>query len=145
MVGMPTPPINAFKGYRFPREIISHAVWLEDSSHLPTDHVDLAALPAWDFSDGRPLPATWINNAFTGWQRKARMHQPDHGLAVTIEASSDLDVTIIYSPDENADFFCFEPVTHGVDSHNQAGLPGLAILEQGQSLSVAMTLDWMAC
>lgn len=28
MVGMPTPPINDFKGYRFPREIISHAVWL---------------------------------------------------------------------------------------------------------------------
>ncbi len=28
ILGMPTPPINAFKGYRFPREIISYAVWL---------------------------------------------------------------------------------------------------------------------
>jgi len=28
ILGMPTPPINAFKGHRFSREIISHAVWL---------------------------------------------------------------------------------------------------------------------
>jgi len=39
---MPTPAIDAFKGYRFPSEIISHAVWLYDRFSL-SDLEDILA------------------------------------------------------------------------------------------------------
>ena len=46
-------------------------VWLEDERHLPTGVEPVAAHPAWDFSQGAPLPAGWINNGFDGWDRRA--------------------------------------------------------------------------
>lgn len=120
-------------------------VWLEDACHLPTELVDVAARPQWDFSATRPLPDAWINNAFTGWPGAATISQPDLHVMVDIEASANLDVAIVYSPGPDADFFCFEPVSHSVDAHNLPGRPGLKVLEQGQSLHAAMTLRWTTC
>ena len=100
-------------------------LWLEDARHLPTELVDVAARPQWDFSDARPLPKAWINNAFTGWPGAAMVTQPSLQIAVDIEASTNLDVAIVYSPGPDADFFCFEPVSHPVDAHNLTDRPGL--------------------
>jgi aldose 1-epimerase len=117
-------------------------LWLEDARHLPTELVDVAARPQWDFSAARPLPKAWINNAFTGWPGAATISQLGLHIAVDIEASTNLDVAIVYSPGPDADFFCFEPVSHPVDAHNLTDRPGLKVLEQGQSLHAAMTLRW---
>ncbi|WP_292237581.1 aldose 1-epimerase [Mesorhizobium sp.] len=117
-------------------------VWLEDTRHLPTELVDVAARPQWDFSAARPLPKAWINNAFTGWLGAATISQPGLHIAIDIEASPNLDVAVVYSPGPDADFFCFEPVSHAVDAYNLPGRPGLTVLERGQSLHAAMTLRW---
>ena len=51
-----------------------------------------------------------------------------------------LTTFILYSPASDADFFCFEPVTHPVDAHNRPGGPeanGLTVLVPGDTLAVS--------
>ncbi|TKB25687.1 MAG: aldose 1-epimerase, partial [Mesorhizobium sp.] len=86
-----------------------------------------------------PLPWDWVNNAFDGWNRRASIAQLEEGIGVTLTASPELGVYILYSPSSDADFFCFEPVSHPVDAHHGEGL---TVLEDGQTMSAAMRLDW---
>ncbi len=116
-------------------------LWLEDDRHLPTRHIPPAKMPDWDFSTPRALPRGWINNAFTGWDGQAAIHQPDQGMRLDIAAPG-LGTAIVYSPDEAADFFCFEPVSHPVDAHNLPGRPGLRMLAPGAALRLELTLSW---
>ena len=114
-------------------------VWLEGPGHLPAGTAPVALPAAWDFSAPRSLPAGWINNTFAGWTGRARVAWPDRGLAAEITASDALSTYILYSPDEPADFFCFEPVSHPVDAHNLAGGPeanGLVLLAPGGRFAV---------
>ncbi|MEO5757707.1 MAG: aldose 1-epimerase [Mesorhizobium sp.] len=117
----------------------ANSVWLEDERHLPTKVVPLACRPEWDFSKGAPLPYTWINNAFEGWDGHASIVQPDDAIAISIEASPSLNVFILYSSARDADFFCFEPVSHTVDAHH---LNNLTTLEPGVSITSQMRLCW---
>ncbi|MHA1553734.1 MAG: aldose 1-epimerase [Alphaproteobacteria bacterium] len=132
----------------FPRRIDTrlqfHAtgLWLEDARHLPTEHVGLGSRPDWDFATARRLPREWINNAFTGWPGRAVIRQPETGLVVEITGSDKLSVAIVFSPDERADFFCFEPVSHAVDAHNQPQLSGLTELETGETMAFSMSIGW---
>lgn len=114
----------------------AEGVWLEDDSHLPSGHIPIAAAPLWEFGKSRPLPSNWINNAFSGWDRSARVVWRDRALALGVESSQALSTCIVYSPDRDADFFCFEPVTHPVDAHNmdKGAQTGLAILAPGDAL-----------
>ena len=114
-------------------------VWLEDERHLPTGVEPIAAHPDWDFSNGAPLPAGWINNGFDGWDGAATIVQPEDGIALSMQASPELDVFIVYSPSRDADFFCFEPVSHPVDAHHGEGL---TVLEPGETMSAGMRLGW---
>lgn len=114
-------------------------VWLEDERHLPTVVVPLASRPDWDFSQAALLPDSWVNNAFEGWDGRALITQPDDAIIVTLEASSTLNVFVLYSPARDADFFCFEPVSHVVDAHHGSGLTAL---EQGRSTSAHLRLRW---
>ena len=116
-------------------------VWLEDERHLPTGVEPVATHPAWDFSQGAPLPAGWINNGFDGWDRRATIVQPEDGVALSLEASPELGVFIVYSPAADAGFFCFEPVSHPVDAHHGEGLTAL---EPGASMTASMRLAWQA-
>lgn len=113
---------------------------LETSDHLPSGEAPLASHPEWDFRALRRLPDEWINNSFLGWRGSADIVWPDRKLAIEIEADPVLNVYLVYSPSGEADFFCFEPVTHPVDAHNAPGGPeanGLAIFAPGASLSAA--------
>ena len=59
---------------------------------------------------------------------------------MNIEAEPLLSTYILYSPSDQAGFFCFEPVTHPVDAHNLPGGPernGLTILAPEETLSAA--------
>ncbi|WQB97872.1 hypothetical protein U0R22_002010 [Mesorhizobium huakuii] len=99
----------------------------------------LASRPDWDFSQAAPLPDAWINNAFEGWNGHASIIQPDDAIVVTVEASPSLNVFVLYSPSRDADFFCFEPVSHVVDAHHGSGL---TTLEKGGSTSAHLRLRW---
>jgi len=117
-------------------EFEAKAMWREDKDHLPSDRIDIADRTAWDFSCARRLPDGWINNAFENWDGRATIIWPEQRLAVRIAASANLGTCIVYSPGKDANFFCFEPVSHPVDAHN---LPvpeehGLVMLAPGELL-----------
>jgi aldose 1-epimerase len=112
-------------------------VWLEDDTHIPTEQVAMSDRPDWDFNQPRALPGDWINNGFTGWNRKATVFWDDRDLALDILASPPIDTYIVFSPGAAANFFCFEPVTHAVDAHNLTPGPeahGLVILAPDEVL-----------
>jgi aldose 1-epimerase len=118
----------------------ARGVWLEDASHLPAGRLPISARPDWDFSSLRPLPDAWINNVFEGWNGRARLAWPDRRLTLDVAASEELSRYVLYSPSRDADFFCFEPITHPVDAHNLEGGPiahGLAVLSPGAELHVS--------
>jgi aldose 1-epimerase len=117
----------------------SSRVWLEDEHHLPTGTATIADHPAWDFSRDAKLPAGWVNNGFDGWDGHAAIIQPEDGIALSLQASAELGVFILYSPSADAGFFCFEPVSHPVDAHHGEGLTALA---PGESMSATMWLGW---
>ncbi len=119
-------------------------VWEEDARHLPTRRLPLAAAPAFDFTDARPLPAGWINNAFTGWTGPAEISHGGLAPAVRVTGGAGLGVVIVYSPGAEADYFCFEPVSHAVDAINQPGQPGLVPLAPGAGIGFGMQLVWTA-
>ena len=125
----------------FPRDadtrlrLIVAGVWLEDERYLPTEHVPVSSREGWDFGTERPLPEGWINNAFTGWDGRARLVWPARGLALDVEADASLGTCVVHSPGAGSGFACVEPVSHAVDAHRlDPGRPGcsLRILEPGQ-------------
>jgi aldose 1-epimerase len=112
--------------------------WTERSGNLPD-----AAMPIperLDFADALPLPSHWINNAYEGWNAEAWIEWPEHGLGLRLAAIGPFDCFMIYSPDIDADFFCFEPMTHLPNAHNMQSDAGLVTLEHEQSLSCSMVL-----
>ncbi|MDX0930464.1 aldose 1-epimerase [Sinorhizobium medicae] len=118
-------------------------VWLERSDHLPRAYEAIAAHPDMDFNSPQPLPARWINSWFDGWNGKARIDWPGRRLAADLKASEALRQYVVFSPAADADFFCFEPVTHPVDAFNLPGKPeahGLTILGPGEGLTVSATI-----
>jgi aldose 1-epimerase len=117
-------------------------VTIEDSRHLPAGQVPVAARRDWNFNQRRRLPGAWVNNDFSPWPGQAEIAWPDRGLALDVSTGGDphLSSYILYSPASDADFFCFEPVTHPVDAHNQPGGPerhGLVPLAHGEQLAVS--------
>ncbi len=118
-------------------EAAAEGVWLEDARHLPTERVPVASRPDWNFARPRALPAAWINNGFTGWNRRATVTWDDRDLALDILASPPIGTYILFSPSGDASFFCFEPVTHAVDAHNLPPGPeahGLVVLGPGDAV-----------
>lgn len=106
-------------------------------NHLPDRFEDVALHPEWDFREPSPLPVGWINNAFAGWGGRASIVWPEYDCGLTIEASPPLKFYLVYSPSREADFFCFEPVSHVVDAHNlpsPAKWNGLSMLDVGETL-----------
>ncbi|MGJ7038689.1 aldose 1-epimerase [Shinella sp. BE166] len=117
----------------------ARGVWLEQPDHLPKAYEPIAAHTDMDFNQPRLLPARWINNWFDGWDGEARIEWPARGLAAEVTASQALRHYVVFSPAADADFFCFEPVTHPVDAFNLPGTAedhGLKILAPGEALAV---------
>jgi len=106
--------------------------WTERSGHLPD--IPTPIPECLDLKAAGPLPSHWINNAYDGWNAKAWMEWPEYGLGLTLTADGPFDCFMIYSPDADCDFFCFEPMTHLPNAHNMPSGGGLVTLEHGQSL-----------
>ncbi len=117
-------------------------IWMENAQFLPTKEVALSAVPQWDFRSESPLPAGWINNAFSGWRGVAHIFQNEDAVSCMVEASANLNTAIVFSPSQNADFFCFEPVSHPVDAVHLPGSPGMKELAPQQSMNAKMKISW---
>jgi aldose 1-epimerase len=115
--------------------------WPEGEGSLPATVSPQPPPEDFDFSDGKPLPDRWINCAFSNWDGAARISQGEDAISLTL-ASNTLTTAIIYSPEPDCGFFCFEPVSHPVNAHNLPGMPGLKVLVPGQNLTLEMRLDW---
>ncbi|SNY93367.1 aldose 1-epimerase [Cohaesibacter sp. ES.047] len=120
------------------------AYWQENEHHLPTK---LEKLPVdLDFNQPGAIPDRWINNGFEGWDNRAEITWPEQGIALQIDTSREIERYVLYRPDHERDpqnagtFFCFEPMSHAIDAHNQAGGGGLQRLAPGGTLSGTMTL-----
>lgn len=119
-------------------------VWLEHEDHLPKALVPVREYEDMDFNIARPLPARWINNWFSGWNGRALIDWPSRHVGARITASDVLDKYVVFSPAADADFFCFEPVSHPVDAFNLSGGPlshGLVALDSGTGITASMRID----
>ncbi|MGX8010552.1 aldose 1-epimerase [Mesorhizobium sp. ORM8.1] len=119
--------------------------WSERGGHLPGERIAVAGDV--DFATPRRLPDRWLNNAFEGWSGAARIVWPEHRLGLDIEATRELGRYMLYAPDDDRSFFCFEPMSHTPNAlrHVDTDPMGLKILSPGESLGAgfAMTVfDW---
>lgn len=118
-------------------------VWLEKDDHLPDAIKPIAGHPDMDFNRPKQLPPRWINNWFSGWDRRATIEWPGRGIAATITASDLLDQYVVFSPSATADFFCFEPVSHPVDAFNLPGAAtdyGMKVMQPGETIAASMEI-----
>jgi aldose 1-epimerase len=113
-------------------------VWLSGSDPIPVEHS--TRVPAgWGYNTAAPLNGDMIDNCFTGWDGKAVIDYPEHGLAITMSMADCNGYSLLYRP-PGRDFFCFEPITHAVDAFHLPGQPGLAYLSHGDSLALRTRL-----
>jgi aldose 1-epimerase len=118
-------------------------VWLEQDDHLPKAFEPIGRHPDMDFNAGGHLPPHWINNWFSGWDRCALVEWPSRSIHARITASEPLDQYVAFSPSAEADFFCFEPVSHPVDAFNLDGGPeihGMRVLAEGETITASMRI-----
>jgi aldose 1-epimerase len=83
--------------------------WLADADVLPTRREPVPSHV--DFSAGRVLAETQLDNCFGGWSRRATLAWPERGLALDIAASDAFGTLVVYTPGHR-EFFCVEPVSH---------------------------------
>ena len=111
-------------------------VWEVDAAQLPSHWRRLNADDPWQFADNAALPEGRIDNLFTGWRGRGRLGWPQRGLSMAFSVAPRLSRYLVFSPGRDADFFCFEPVSHTVDAHhfNDPLGEGLVELASGESL-----------
>ena len=115
--------------------------WLEGPGHLPTDAVSLP--PELDFSNPTPLPDTWRNNGYSGWDGRAVLRDPARGFELDLRASPPLRDLMLYVPPREQ-YFCLEPQSHttGAVTRARGRRPAtpLRILAPGERMAVEMTI-----
>jgi aldose 1-epimerase len=113
--------------------------WTERVGHLPDART--APLADLDPRVGAYLPDRFINNALDGWDGVARIHWPERGVSAMMTAR-DHSVAMLYAPSPEADFFCWEPMTHLPNGHHQREFGGLRLLEPGEAMQSNVTIDF---
>lgn len=116
--------------------------WTEREGHLPDRRGAVPELL--DFSRPRTIPPQWVNNAFEGWNGRASIVWPELKLVADIEADPVFRSYMIYTPGGEADFFCFEPMTHLPNGHHMPEFGGMVLLPPGESLSGQMAISLSA-
>ena len=117
-------------------------VWLSGRDPIPTAHT-LRLPSSWDLRTGAPMHGELIDNAYTGWDGRARIEWPERALCLELEVLA-IDTPLgleapayclVYRPPQG-DAFCFEPITQPIDAFHLQGRPGLVTLAAGQTLSL---------
>ncbi len=135
-----SPLVPAHTGYHAASQGGDQSGWRRPITCRPA-RAELSERPHWDFSSERPLPSAWVNNGFSGWDGEAVIDWPRAWRCpYRSRPMPVLSTYILYSPSADADFFCFEPVTHPVDAFHLPGMPGLVTLAQGERLTAACTV-----
>lgn len=107
--------------------------WTEGEGCLPVARENIP--PYADFASPRALPSQRLNNAFEQWNRRARILWPDERLVAEIEADPIFPVYMLYAPEDDASFFCLEPMSHLPNALKLQGPAGLHVLPPGETLS----------
>ncbi|MFI0843080.1 aldose 1-epimerase [Mesorhizobium sp. IMUNJ 23232] len=112
--------------------------WLQDAAFLPLRSE--AVHDTMDFSRGRSPSGRWMNTEFEGWTGRAKIFWPETSSHLVIEADPIFSRCMVFvssrkfDPTYEDDYFCFEPMTHGVDGHHRPGLSGLVPLQPGETM-----------
>ena len=116
----------------------AQSVWRADKAGLPAD---LIAVPEnWDFSTGRSVAGTQIDNCFKTGTPNARISYTDSDLALKLTGSENLKFAVIYTGAGDGSF-CYEPVTHmnnALNFQSSGSQTGMEDLAPGQSQYAAM-------
>ncbi|WP_052452465.1 aldose 1-epimerase [Noviherbaspirillum autotrophicum] len=121
---------NAATRLRFKAE----GVWQADTDSIPTGH-STHFPQGWDYNTPASLDGPLIDNCYTGWNGKAVIDYPDHGISVTMVMPDCNGYLLFYRP-PGYDYFCIEPTTHPIDAFHMPDQPGLSLLAHGDSLAL---------
>ncbi len=116
--------------------------WLEGPGYLPTDAISIP--PELDFADPAPMPGSWRNNCYSGWDGEATISDPARGVVLHLSASATLRELMLYTP-PSAAFFCIEPQSHtsGATNRARAGRPAtpLSVLAPSETIAGDFTIE----
>lgn len=113
--------------------------WNQDASFLPSTSEPVSG--EMDFSIGRSPSGRWRNTEYEGWDGRAEISWPECGTMLTIDADQIFSRCMLFvsstdfDPEYREDYFCFEPMSHGVDGHHRPRHAGLTILEPTATLA----------
>jgi aldose 1-epimerase len=123
-------------------------VWLSGADPLPLMHTTDFP-PGWDLGNGVDVNGTLVDNAFTGWSGESVIRWPEDRLQLTMRVPAvqqAAQVTgaasgycLLYRP-PGGPAFCFEPVTHPIDSFHAPDRAGLKVLNTGETLT--LHVEW---
>ncbi len=91
---------------------------LEEPDHVSGDAVTLP--PELDFADDRPLPGSWRNNGYGGWDGEAALRFPSRKVRLRMRADPVFGHLMLYA-DPARPFFCLEPQTNASGALNRPG------------------------
>lgn len=113
------------------------SVILTDATQLPIKTVSLDEVPDWSFHQLKHLPKDGFDHCFEGWSGQALITWPSRDLRLSIQADTAFPYCHIYSMNDEANFFCFEPVSHPLNAHNwpDRSLTRLTMLSKGESFT----------
>jgi aldose 1-epimerase len=114
--------------------------WQTDDEVMPVRHT----LPPADLdpAKGVPIADRVMDNALTGWQRRAVIDWPERATRLIMTATSPLGVLVVYIP-PGENFFCAEPVSNITDAFNlsrERGDTGMLVVAPGESVEATITL-----
>ncbi|MES2435165.1 MAG: aldose 1-epimerase [Pseudomonadota bacterium] len=115
----------------------AQAYWSEGGGYLPHKRGPIPASA--DFNTPAPLPPHRLNNAYEGWSGQARVDWPDARLRLDITADPIFAHLMVYAPEDDASFFCLEPMTHLPNALALLGPRALHLLSPGETLSGSIT------
>ncbi|TCW18159.1 galactose mutarotase-like enzyme [Raoultella sp. BIGb0138] len=124
----------------------ANGYWLEREQWLAGEFQSQIP-PELDFNHPSPLPQRWVNNAFSGWDGRATIDQPELGyrLSLTTEPPAPCYFIFVSDPEFDRgyafDFFCIEPMSHAPDDHHRSEFGQLTLLSTGESMRQQMTLQ----
>jgi len=114
--------------------------FMEGPENIATER--LATPPELDFAAGRPLPDSWRNNDYGGWNGTAEIRYPSRGVGLRMEADPIFGHLMLYA-DPARPFFCVEPQSNAPCAFNHLGTAkgetmGSFVLQPGETASGAI-------
>lgn len=117
--------------------------WSERDGYLPGVHTPIP--DGADFAVMRMLPRRRLNNCFEGWNGRARIVWPETRLAADIAADPVFTRYMLYAPEDDASYFCLEPMSHTPNALAISGPEALKLLAPGETLSGAFSITVSDC